>query len=113
MKREGYFENGRVRGGALNQLYPLPPEVLDGRVKDGFTYPVLVYGSPTIRSEGGFYMNRIAGAKGYYRQLRALGCGTAALLAVTKTAVNLLRTPLGHVTIIDIIYRTTTGGRRR
>ena len=40
MKREGYFENGRFRGGALNELYPLPPEILDGRVKDGFTYPV-------------------------------------------------------------------------
>jgi hypothetical protein len=43
MKREGYFENGRARGGALNQLFPLPPEILDGRVKDGFTYPVAVY----------------------------------------------------------------------
>jgi len=43
MRREGYFENARPRGGALNELYPLPPEILDGRVKDGFTYPVLVY----------------------------------------------------------------------
>ena len=31
MKREGYFENGRPRGGALNELFPLPPDVLDGR----------------------------------------------------------------------------------
>ncbi len=43
MKREGYFENGGVRGGELKQLYPLPPEIPDGRVKDGFTYPVAVY----------------------------------------------------------------------
>ena len=43
MRREGYFENARPRGGALNELYPLPPEIMDGRVKDGFTYPVLVY----------------------------------------------------------------------
>src|SRR3954470_6979394 len=43
MKREGYWENGRWRGGALNELFPLPPEILDGRVKDGFTYPVAVY----------------------------------------------------------------------
>ncbi len=43
MKREGYFVNGRPRGGELNELYPLPPEILDGRVKDGFTYPVAVY----------------------------------------------------------------------
>jgi hypothetical protein len=44
MKREGYFENGRVRpGGALNQLFPLPTDVLEGRTKDEFTYPVAIY----------------------------------------------------------------------
>src|SRR5688572_31388110 len=43
MKREGYWENGRARGGELNQLFPLPADVLDGRVKDGFTYPVAIY----------------------------------------------------------------------
>ena len=40
MKREGLFENGMTRpGGALNQLFPLPADVLDGRKKDEFTYP--------------------------------------------------------------------------
>jgi hypothetical protein len=45
MKREGYFENGRGTrpDGELNQLYPLPADILDGRRKDGFTYPVAVY----------------------------------------------------------------------
>lgn len=44
MKREGFFENGMTRpGGALNQLYPLPADVLDGRTKDEFTYPVAIY----------------------------------------------------------------------
>ena len=43
MKREGYFENGRPRGGELNQLYTLPQEILDGKVKDGFTYPVAIF----------------------------------------------------------------------
>ncbi len=44
MKREGTFENGVTRpGGTLSQLYPLAPEVLDGRMKDGFTYPVAMY----------------------------------------------------------------------
>jgi len=52
MRREGYFENARARGGALNELYPLPPEILDGRVKDGFTYPVLVYDHDEGRSVG-------------------------------------------------------------
>ena len=30
-------------GGPLNELFPLPPEILDGREKDGFTYPVAMY----------------------------------------------------------------------
>jgi hypothetical protein len=68
MRREGYFENGRVRGGALNQLYPLPPEILDGRVKDGFTYPVLVYDHDEGRSvtDGFAYHGRIAALKGKF-----------------------------------------------
>lgn len=45
MKREGLFENGRGTrpDGELNQLYPLPADILDGRRKDGFTYPVAMY----------------------------------------------------------------------
>src|SRR5215211_833589 len=43
MKREGYWENGRWRGGTLNDLFPLPPDVLNGREKDGLTYPVAMY----------------------------------------------------------------------
>jgi hypothetical protein len=44
MAREGYWENGMIRpGGALNQLYPLPEDVLDGRTRDEFIYPVALY----------------------------------------------------------------------
>src|SRR5688500_5242834 len=43
MKSEGYWENGRWRGGALNELYALPEDILDGRRKDGVTYPVAIY----------------------------------------------------------------------
>ena len=68
MKREGYFENGRVRGGALNELYPLSPEILDGRVKDGFTYPVVVYDHDEGHAIcGGFaYHGRIAALRGKF-----------------------------------------------
>jgi len=68
MKREGYFENGRPRGGALNQLFPLPPEILDGRVKDGFTYPVVVYDHDEGRSvsDGFAYHGRIAQLRGKF-----------------------------------------------
>jgi hypothetical protein len=43
MAREGYFENGRYRGGALGEVFALPDDVLHGKNKDGFTYPVAVY----------------------------------------------------------------------
>ena len=59
MKREGYFAHGRPRGGELNELYPLPPEILNGRVKDGFTYPVVVYDHDEGRAvTGGFRLSR-------------------------------------------------------
>ncbi len=68
MKREGYFDNGRPRGGALDQLYPLAPEILDGRVKDGFTYPVIAYDHDEGRAvAGGFaYHGRIAALNGKF-----------------------------------------------
>jgi hypothetical protein len=67
MSREGYFINGRFRGGALNEVYRLPPEILDGRVKDGFTYPVVVYDHDEKRAAitAGFaYRGRVAALKG-------------------------------------------------
>ena len=46
MKREGIWENGVIRpGGVLNQLYPLPMEILTGKAKEPeqFIYPVAMY----------------------------------------------------------------------
>jgi hypothetical protein len=64
MMREGYWENGMSRpGGALNQLYPLAPDVLDGRTKDGFEYPVAMYDHDEGAAiSGGFAYNGKVGA---------------------------------------------------
>lgn len=44
MQREGYFDNGiNIPGGTLDDIYPLPRDVLDGSRPDGFVYPVAVY----------------------------------------------------------------------
>ena len=61
MRREGYWENARWRGGLLNDLFPLPPDVLNGREKDGLTYPVAMYDHDEGRAvTGGFaYHGRI------------------------------------------------------
>jgi hypothetical protein len=69
MKREGYFENGMSRtGGALNQLYPLPPDVMSGREKDGFSYPVAIYDHNDGQAvTGGFaYHGRIPALRGKF-----------------------------------------------
>ena len=69
MKREGLFENGVTRpGGALNQLFPLAPDVLDGRTKDGFTYPVAMYDHSEGQAvSGGFaYHGRIPALRGKF-----------------------------------------------
>lgn len=69
MAREGYWENGMIRlGGALNQLYELPADVLDGRTKDEFTYPVAIYDHNEGRAiSGGFaYHGRIDALRGKF-----------------------------------------------
>jgi hypothetical protein len=69
MKREGIFENGVTRpGGALNQLFQLPAEILDGTKKDEFTYPVAMYDHNEGQAvTGGFaYYGRIPALRGKF-----------------------------------------------
>ncbi len=69
MKREGFFENGMIRpGGALDQLFTLPAEILDGRKKDEFTYPVAIYDHDEGQAvSGGFaYHGRITALRGKF-----------------------------------------------
>ena len=68
MRREGYWENGRWRGGLLNDLFPLPENVLNGREKDGLTYPVAIYDHDEGRAvtDGFAYHGRIAALRGKF-----------------------------------------------
>jgi len=68
MKREGYWENGRFRGGELNELFPLQPDLLSGRQKDGFTYPVAMYDHDegVAVTDGFAYRGRIAALRGKF-----------------------------------------------
>src|ERR1043165_3227082 len=69
MKREGIFENGRGAGrGELNQLFPLPADILSGRQKDGFTYPVAMYDHDEGASitDGFTYHGKIPQLRGKY-----------------------------------------------
>jgi Glucose / Sorbosone dehydrogenase len=68
MRREGYWENGRWRGGVLNELFPVPADVLNGREKDGLTYPVAMYDHDEGRAvtDGFAYHGRIAALQGKF-----------------------------------------------
>jgi hypothetical protein len=69
MRREGFFENGVTRpGGALNQLFELPADVLEGKTPDEFTYPVAVYDHHDGQAvTGGFaYHGRIPALRGKF-----------------------------------------------
>ena len=69
MPREGYWENGMIRpGGALNQLFELPEDVLSGQTKDEYTYPVAIYDHNEGRAiSGGFaYHGRIEALRGKF-----------------------------------------------
>ena len=69
MRREGIFENGlHVTGGNGNQVYELPADILDGKTKDGFTYPVAIYdhGEGLSITAGYAYYGRVQALRGKF-----------------------------------------------
>jgi hypothetical protein len=115
MRREGYFENGITRpGGALNQLFPLPPDVLDGRQKDGFTYPVAIYSHSDGQAvSGGFaYYGRIAALRGKFVFGDIVrGRLFAADLAAMKKADDGIPQTVARVEEIQLYVRDPRGNR--
>ena len=120
MAREGYWENGRWRGGALgengalSELYPLSDDILDGRAKDGFTYPVAIYDHDEgVAITSGFaYHGRIAALRGKYvfGDIDRGRIFAADLAALKKADDEIPRTtaPIEEVQL----YERDTGGNR-
>jgi glucose/sorbosone dehydrogenase len=115
MKREGYWENGRWRGGALNELFPLPSEILDGRQKDGFTYPVAIYDHDEGRAvSGGFaYHGRIAALRGkfVFGDIQR-GRVFAADLAEMKKADDGIPRTVAPIEEVQLYVRDASGNRK-
>jgi hypothetical protein len=68
-RREGTFENGvHVPGGTMSVVFPLPADILDGTMKDGFAYPVAMYDhGEGVSVTGGFvYTGRIPALRGKF-----------------------------------------------
>ena len=115
MPREGYWENGMTRpGGALNQLFELPEDVLDGRIEDEFTYPVAIYDHNEGRAiSGGFaYHGRIEALRGKFVFGDLVrGRIFAADLAAIKAADDGVPGTVAPVEEIQLYVRDASGNR--
>jgi len=116
MAREGYWENGKWRGdsGALNELYPLPADILDGSTADPYTYPVAIYD----HDEG----NAITAAFTYHGAIPALqgkllfgdvrrGRVFAADLAAIKAADDGVPQTVAPIEEVQLYVRDANGNR--
>ena len=114
MKREGVWENGRWRGGELGQLFPLPADVLNGREKDGLTYPVVMYDHDEGRSvtDGFAYHGRIAALRGkfVFGDIQS-GRVFAADLAEMKKADDGIPQTVASIEEIQLYVRDASGNR--
>lgn len=115
MAREGYWENGRFRAGALNELWPVPAEILDGRIRDGYTYPVAFYDHDEGRAiSGGFaYRGGIEALQGkfVFGDVQA-GRLFAADLAALKAADDGVPQTIAPIEEIQLYVRDASGNRR-
>ena len=116
MKREGIFENGMSRpGGALDQLFELPADILDGRTKDGFISPVAMYDHDEgVAVSGGFaYRGRIAALRGkFVFGDVARGRLFAADLDALKKADDGVPRTVAPIEEIQLYVRDGSGARR-
>ena len=115
MRREGYWENGIFRpDGALNQLFVLPANVLNGRNQDEFTYPVAIYD----HNEG----QAVSGGFAYYGEIDALrgkfvfgdvqrGRLFAANVEAMKAADDGIPATVAPVEEIQLYVRDASGAR--
>jgi hypothetical protein len=116
MRREGPFENGiQAAGGILGRVLPLPANVLDGSVKDGFLYPVAMYdhGEGVAITAGFVYTGRIQALRGKYvfgdiNRGRVFAADVAAL----KAADDGIPATVAPVEEIQLFVRQPDGSTR-
>lgn len=115
MKREGYWENGMSRpGGALDQLFELPADVLNGKNRDEFIYPVAIYDhNDGVAVSGGFtYHGRIPQLRGKFifgdvNRGRIFAADVDAL----KKADDGIPSTVAPIEEVQLYYRDAAGNR--
>jgi hypothetical protein len=116
MTREGIWSNGRGTrdDGTLEQLYPLPAEILDGRKKDGLIYPVAMYDHDegVAVTDGFAYHGRIAALRGkfIFGDIQR-GRVFAADLAALKKADDGIPQTVAPIEEVQLYVRDASGKR--
>ena len=116
MTREGIWENGMNRpGGRLNLLFEVPAEILDGRKRDEFLYPVAMYDHDEGRAiSGGFtYNGKIPQLRGKYvfgdvQRGRVFVADVAAL----KKADDGVPRTVAPIEEVQLVVRDASGARQ-
>jgi hypothetical protein len=115
MQREAIFDNGVNRpDGSLDQAFPLPADILDGRTKDGFTYPVAMYdhGDGQAVTAGFAYHGRIPALQGKFVFGDVVrGRLFVADLAAMKKADDGIPQTVAPVEEIQLYVRDASGNR--
>jgi hypothetical protein len=115
MKREGIWENGMTRpGGNLGQLFALPADVLNGKTKDEFIYPVAMYdhNEGQAITNGFAYNGRVPQLRGKFvfgdiQRGRVFAADTAAL----KKADDGVPQTVAPIEEIQLYTRDASGNR--
>jgi hypothetical protein len=115
MRREGIFDNGvNMTGGNLAQVFPLAANILDGSMKDGFTYPVAMYdhGEGQSITNGFVYTGRVPALRGkfVFGDL-ARGRVFAADVAALKKADDGVPSTVAPIEEIQLYVRDASGKR--
>jgi len=113
MRREAIFDNGvTVPGGNLDDVVPLPADILSGKQKDGFTYPVAMFdhGEGRAVTAGFAYHGRIPALRGKFVFGDIFsGRMFAADLAAMKKADDGIPQTTAPVEEIQLFVRGTNG----
>jgi len=116
MKREGIYENGMSRpGGALNQLFELPAEILDGKKREDYIYPVAMYDHDEGRAiSGGFtYNGKIPALRGkfVFGDVQRGRVFVADVAALKKADDGVPRT-VAPIEEVQLVVRDANGARQ-
>ncbi len=114
-RREGYFDNGIHHPGRnYDYVYALPEMILDGSMKDGFTYPVAIFdhGEGVAITNGFVYRGSVPALRGkfVFGGIRG-GRLFAADVAAMKAADDGIPRTVAPVEEIQL-YVAAAGGRR-